>query len=150
MKKIRLLISIILVVCCLSVLSACESLPELQKPTNLKIELTNLTLSWKAVPDARLYTVSIQAAGAEAKEFMVSKTTYSLAFLTEGEYTIKVSGKKTVGDADVEYKVGKLTVKAPTSTKPAKKGCGGSAVASIFGVLALAGTVVVLRKKREE
>ena len=90
MKKIRLLISIILVVCCLSVLSACESLPELQKPTNLKIELTNLTLSWKAVPDARLYTVSIQAAGAEAKEFMVSKTTYSLAFLTEGEYTIKV------------------------------------------------------------
>ena len=90
MKKIRLLISIILVVCCLSVLSACESLPELQKPTNLKIELTDLTLSWKPVLDARLYTVSIQAPGAEAKEFMVSKTQYSLSFLTEGEYTIKV------------------------------------------------------------
>ena len=35
-------------------------------------------------------------------------------------------------------------------TEEPKKGCGGSVIASIFGVLALAGSVVVLRKKREE
>ena len=33
---------------------------------------------------------------------------------------------------------------------PSTSGCGGSVIASIFGLLALAGSVVVLRKKREE
>ena len=37
----------------------------------------------------------------------------------------------------------------PTTEEP-KKGCGGSVVVSVLGVLALAGSVVVLRKKREE
>ena len=35
-------------------------------------------------------------------------------------------------------------------TEEPKKGCGGSVVVSVLGVLALAGSVVVLRKKREE
>ena len=34
--------------------------------------------------------------------------------------------------------------------EPSKKGCGGSVIASVFGVLALAGTVVVLRKRKEQ
>ena len=97
MKKLRLLITIILVACCLSVLSACETLPAMQTPTNLKVELTNLSLSWKQVKDARLYTVNIQNAAGEEKEFLVSKNNYSLSFLEPGEYTIRV---KTKGKED--------------------------------------------------
>ena len=93
MKKLRLLICIILVACCLSVLSACESLPALQTPTNIKVELTDLSLSWRQVKDARLYTVSIQPAGGEAKEFLVSKNSYSLSFLEAGDYTIRVKAE---------------------------------------------------------
>lgn len=38
----------------------------------------------------------------------------------------------------------------PTPEAPANNGCGGSVVASILGVLTLAGACIVLRKKREE
>ena len=90
MKKLRLLICIILVACCLSVLSACKSLPAVQTPANVKVNLTDLSLSWRQIKDVRLYTVSIQPAGGEAKEYLVSKNNYSLAFLDAGEYTIRV------------------------------------------------------------
>ena len=36
------------------------------------------------------------------------------------------------------------------SDEPEQKGCGGSVLASIFGLLTLAGATIVLRKKREE
>lgn len=100
MKKLRLLVCIILVACCLSVLSACESLPVLQTPTNVKVNLTDLTLSWKQIKDVRLYTVSIQPAGGEAKEYLVSKNTYSLSFLEAGDYTIRV--KANGKDEEIE------------------------------------------------
>lgn len=90
MKKIRLLIIFIVMVCCLSVLSACEKLPALQKPTNLQVRLDDLTLTWKMVKDAKLYTVSIQMPNGETKEVLVSKNNYSLAYLEEGTYTITV------------------------------------------------------------
>ena len=90
MKKIRLLIILVMMVCCLSVLSACEKLPALQTPTNVQVKLDDLTMTWKMVRDARLYTVSIQHPNGETKEFLVSKNTYSLSFLPEGTYTIMV------------------------------------------------------------
>lgn len=90
MKKIRLLTICIMMVCCLLVLNACDKLPALQSPTNLQVQLDDLTLTWKTVKDARIYTVSIQMPDGETKEFMVSKNSYSLAFLSEGEYTIQV------------------------------------------------------------
>lgn len=90
MKKTRLLIILVLIIGCLSVLSACNKLPTMQSPTNVKVNLTDLTLTWSAVRDAKLYTVSIQPTDGEAKEFLVSKATYSLSFLEPGDYTIKV------------------------------------------------------------
>lgn len=90
MKKLRLLIIFVIAVCCLSMLSACEKLPTLQAPTRVQVEMTTLTLSWREIRDARLYTVSIQPEEGEAKEYLVSKATYALAFLEEGTYTIRV------------------------------------------------------------
>ena len=40
-------------------------------------------------------------------------------------------------------------IEEPTDDSSSKKGCKGSIVASIFGVLALAGSVTILRKKRQ-
>ena len=54
--------------------------------------------------------------------------------------TISYEGKTATVELTVE--------EAPV--EPAQKGCGGSVIASIFGVLALAGATIVLRKKREE
>ena len=90
MKKVRLLILFVIMVCCLSMLSACEKLPALQAPTKVRVEMATLTLSWREHKDAKLYTVSIQPAEGEAKEYLVSKANYALAFLEEGTYTIRV------------------------------------------------------------
>ena len=90
MKILRLLTVFSLIICCLLAVSSCEQLPALSTPTYIEIENTSLTLSWKAVKDARLYTISIEKDGEEAKEYIASKTTYSLVSLDEGDYTIKI------------------------------------------------------------
>lgn len=98
MKKVRLLILLVITVCCLLVLNACEKLPALQSPSNLQVKLDDLTLTWRGIKDARLYTVSIQMPDGETKEFMVSKNSYALSFLAEGEYTIMVKANGKEGE----------------------------------------------------
>ena len=82
---------------------------------------------------------------------------YTFTVDAEGTYTLKVVVEDIYGNIETITK--EITVTAaqteqpgtnePTE-EPAEKGCLGSVVTSIFGVLALAGTAVVLRKKREE
>ncbi len=93
MKKLRLLMIFTLIICCLLVLSACDDIPTLQTPAELVVEEDTLTLTWSEVKDARLYAISITAEGAEPKEVIASKTSYSLASLAEGRYTIKVKAQ---------------------------------------------------------
>ncbi len=100
MKKIRLLFVFTLVFCCLLALSACDGLSALSEPTNLTVEQTTLTLTWKTVKDARMYTIRITSDDGEVKELIASKPTYSLAQLKEGNYTIeiKANGKSEVNE----------------------------------------------------
>ena len=102
MKTIRLLTIVCVVLCCLCALSACgESIPQLSAPVDVKVEDATLTLTWKAVKDARLYTVLITAEGEkEGREVIASKNSYALSSLTEGTYEIKVkaNGKQDVNE----------------------------------------------------
>ena len=104
MKILRFLIVFSLIICCLLAVSSCEQLPVLNAPTSLRVENTSLTLSWKGVKDARLYTISITKDGEEEpKEYVASKTTYSLVNLDEGDYTIKVKAngrEEVIEDSD--------------------------------------------------
>jgi LPXTG-motif cell wall-anchored protein len=61
------------------------------------------------------------------------------------EATTKTEGEKTF-TCSCGYSYTESIAKLASSNN----GCGGSIIASIFGVLALAGSVIVLRKKREE
>ena len=77
---------------------------------------------------------------------------------TAGKYDITIGTLAASANYKVEFTKGELEIIAkpvdeqPTPEQPEENnnGCGGSVIASIFGVLALAGSVVVLRKKREE
>ena len=100
MKKIRLLMILTLLLACLAALCSCEKQPELQAPERLDIDKTTLTLTWKAVDQARLYTILVESEGSEPKELMTSKTLYSLASFEAGDYTIRV---KAVGKEE-EYR----------------------------------------------
>ena len=63
MKKIRLLMIFTLILCCLSVLCACnDDISTLSAPTDLEVELDTLTLTWGKVEGSRLYTISIVTA----------------------------------------------------------------------------------------
>ena len=82
---------------------------------------------------------------------------YTFTAIAEGKYTLKVVVEDIYGNVETITK--EITVTAAQSEQPgtnepteepADKGCFGSVVTSIFGVLALAGAAVVLRKKREE
>ena len=82
---------------------------------------------------------------------------YTFTATAEGKYTLKVVVEDIYGNVETITK--EITVTAAQSEQPgtnepteepADKGCFGSVVTSIFGVLALAGAAVVLRKKREE
>ena len=81
---------------------------------------------------------------------------------TEQEYVFKtdVAGEyvfKCVVDGDIESETKTITINAASSSEPtpeptpepSKKGCGGSVIASLFGVVALAGAAIVMRKKKE-
>ena len=71
---------------------------------------------------------------------------YDFTAAVEGKYVLKVVVEDIYGNVETITK--EITVTKGTSKS--SKGCGGSLVASILGTLALAGSVVVLRKKREE
>ena len=64
----------------------------------------------------------------------------------KGACTITITAANGVKD---EIAILVSEVSQPAPEKPSN-GCGGSVIASIFGVLALAGTVVVLRKRKEQ
>ena len=103
MRKIRLLFIISLIISCLFAFASCNDTEVLASPKGLEIEQTTLTLNWKGVTGARLYTISIAKDGEEPREVIGSKTYYSLTSLTEGHYTIKVkaNGKEGISrDSD--------------------------------------------------
>ena len=64
----------------------------------------------------------------------------------KGACTITITAANGVKD---EIAILVSEVSQPAPEKPSN-GCGGSVIASIFGVLALAGSVVVLRKRKEQ
>lgn len=97
MRKIRLLLLISLIISCLFAFASCDKTEELPSPQGLEIEQTTLTLSWKAVTGARLYTISIAKDGEEPREVIGSKNYYSLSALSEGYYTIKVKANGKEG-----------------------------------------------------
>ena len=90
MRKIRLLLLISLIISCLFAFASCDDTEVLSSPQGLEIEQTTLTLSWKGVTGARLYTISIAKDGEEPREVIGSKTYYSLTSLSEGHYEIRV------------------------------------------------------------
>ena len=103
MRKFRFLIIISLIISCLFAFASCNDTEVLTPPKGLEIEQTTLTLSWKGVTGARLYTISIAKDGEEPREVIGSKTYYSLTSLAEGHYTIKVraNGKEGISrDSD--------------------------------------------------
>lgn len=87
MKKLRILFISGLFVLAFCLLAACST-PRLSKPANLTI--TNKTLSWDAVDNARGYTVDINGVQQD-----VRRTSYSFegTRLEEGSYTFKVKAR---------------------------------------------------------
>lgn len=80
--------------CCL--LFACS--PSLSRPPKLSINFNTIELEWSPVPNATAYMIEI-----DGKEYASSRTTYSLAFLSEGEHKIRVRARdasNTYGDSD--------------------------------------------------
>lgn len=103
MKKLRLLLILSLIILCLFAFASCDDTEPLAAPEGLTVENTTLTLNWKTVEGARLYTISIEKHGGDSREAVASKNYYPLASLTEGTYTIKVkaNGKEEVSrDSD--------------------------------------------------
>lgn len=99
MKKTYWLIIFSLIISCLLTISSCDKLDTLSTPERLEVEMTTLTLSWREVKDARLYTINVRKEGAEEPiEYIASKNYYSLSQLDEGKYTITVraNGKEDV------------------------------------------------------
>ena len=91
MKKFHLLICFSLILSLLCLLASCNKPDKLKAPDNLSVEDATLTLSWNNIGGARLYTISILRDGEEEpKEYISSKSSYSLTQLAEGSYTVKV------------------------------------------------------------
>ena len=103
MRKIRLLLLISLIISCLFAFASCDDTEILSSPSDLEVEAATLTLNWKAVAGARLYTIKIVSEDGSSREAIASKTYYSLTSLTAGNYTIQVkaNGKDGVSrDSD--------------------------------------------------
>ena len=90
MKKIRWVLLSILIVCCTAILAACGA--ALAAPTNVTI--IDSTLSWIPVTNATNYIIEISG---QPQPYLTSKTTYSLSFLEEGEYTVKIKANDATG-----------------------------------------------------
>lgn len=83
MKKLRFFLTIIFAIGCLFALAGCAA--PLSRPQDLTVDGDTLVLSWRAVPNARYYTVSVNG---EQKDSRATK--YSLSSLEAGEYSIRV------------------------------------------------------------
>ena len=82
MKKLRfilILCCIALCVCCIAAFSACGS-NALDSPAGLKYDLTTQTVSWRAVPEARRYVISIKGNDKDSRQ-----TSYSVSSLEPGD-----------------------------------------------------------------
>jgi len=92
MKKIYRILFLGVIVCGLLALVGCIGGRALSKPANLRINQATLELRWSAVPDATYYTLHIEGGTlTEAEqERSVSKNSFSLEILKEGDYVISV------------------------------------------------------------
>ena len=98
MKKVYWLIILSLILSCLFVFCSCGKEERLDAPKKVEVEMTTLTLKWREVKDARLYTISVIPLGAEeGKEYIASKNYYSLSHLDPGTYTITVKANGREG-----------------------------------------------------
>lgn len=88
MKKIRWVLLSMLIVCCLAILTACGA--ALAAPTSVTV--IDSTLSWMPVANATNYIIEISG-----QQYTTSKTNYSLSFLEEGDYKIKVKANDATG-----------------------------------------------------
>lgn len=85
MKKLRLLIIVSVILCCLSAVVGCKN-NELNAPTNLVINEETLELTWNKVGNADSYMLKIND-----KEIPCRKNSYDgIAALKEGKYSISV------------------------------------------------------------
>lgn len=97
MKKFRIFILMCLAILVLGALSAC-GLPELSRPSNLKLDKEKKILTWSAVDNARGYVVEIVG----KRSVTTDKTSYSFenVELDEGKYTIRVKARGNGIDYD--------------------------------------------------
>ena len=73
MKNFRLLIVFSFILCCLLLLCSCDGSDALAKPSTPTVEPTTLTLNWRQIKDARMYTISITPESGEGWEETASK-----------------------------------------------------------------------------
>ena len=92
MKKLKVLLMLVLMF-----FASCKA--ALSVPTSIKIDVNN-TLSWSAVAGARRYLVEItDVEEQEPKEYSSQKISYSLSFLDEGDYEIRIRAISGSGNA---------------------------------------------------
>lgn len=119
--------------------------------SNAKVN-DNVTVEINVVEDSE-YDVTVTLTNPDATAQKLASP-YSFTVTTEGKYTLKVVVEDIYGNVETitkEIVVEAVSSEQPgTNQEPSASGCGGSVITSIFGILALAGTVMVLRKKREE
>ena len=82
MKKIRYLILLAILACCLGAAVGCSG-NALSRPVNLKIDSDTLVLSWKPVANAVYYKVKINDTEQDNRTVACN---FELEFLSEGTY----------------------------------------------------------------
>lgn len=87
MKKLRLLIFMSLMTCCLMLMYACGG-ARLATPSNLTIDQDTLALTWNKVQDADGYIIKI-----DEEEIESRKNSHPLDTLAPGRYTISVKAR---------------------------------------------------------
>ena len=92
MKKLRAPYLLILIFCMLA-LAGCSG--GLGRPSDLKVNETDWVLSWSPVENATASTTYIVEI--DGREYVSSKTSYSLEGLEEGSYKIRVKATDALG-----------------------------------------------------
>ena len=95
LTKLYCLALFVLAIGCCFIFVSCS--PSLGRPSKLTINFNTIELAWSPVTNATAYMIDI-----DGKEYASSKTTYSLAFLNEGEHKIRVRARdasNTYGDS---------------------------------------------------
>lgn len=92
-KKTRLLLLLVTVLCFTALFASCKKMPALNAPTGVTLDEAALTISWNAVENAQGYVIDINGEQQRTK-----KCAYSLSALKGGTYAIKVLA---IGDGEV-------------------------------------------------